>query len=127
MARIAGKVENVPAPAGPYSASVRIGRMVAAAGQCGYHPDRSLAEGLEEQTRVALGNLAAALEASGASMADVLSVEVFLTDVDDFAGMNAVYQEHFSAPYPARTTVYVGLRGGALVEISAVAVIADEE
>jgi 2-iminobutanoate/2-iminopropanoate deaminase len=125
MARFAGKAENVPVPAGPYSPSVRIGGggIVAAAGQCGYLPDRTLAEGLEEQTRVALQNLRSALAASGASMDDVVSVEVFLTDVEDFAAMNAVYAGHFTEPYPARATVYVGLRGGALVEISALAVV----
>lgn len=128
MTRTAGKAENVPPPAGPYSPSVRIvgGSIVAAAGQCGFLPDRTLADGLEEQTRVTLQNLKSALAASGASMDDVLSVEVYLTDVDDFAAMNAVYAEHFSEPYPARTTVYVGLRGGALVEINALAVIAGD-
>lgn len=123
MARTAGTPDGGPPAGGPYSASTRIGRMVAAAGQCGYLPDRSLVEGIPAQTRLALQNLAAALESSGATMDDVLSVEVFLVEVDDFAAMNSEYAEHFSAPYPARTTVYVGLRPGVLVEVSALAVL----
>lgn len=123
MARIAGTLRNGPDPGGPYSASARIGHVVAVAGQCGYRPDRSLVEGVERQTQLALSNLQAALQASGASMDDVLSVDVFLVDEEDFAAMNAVYSEFFTHPYPARTTVYVGLRQGVLVEICAIAVV----
>lgn len=125
MARTAGTPDGGPPPGGPYSASTRIGRIVGVAGQCGYRPDRSLVEGVPAQTRLALENLSAALNASGATMDDVLSVEVFLTEVDDFAAMNSEYAEHFSAPYPARTTVYVGLRPGVLVEVSALAVLSE--
>jgi len=123
MTRTAGTAQNGPAPGGPYSVSARIAGIVAVAGQCGYRADRSLVEGVEEQTDLALKNLAQALDASGASMADVLSVEVFLTSTEDFAAMNEVYARHFDAPYPARTTVYVGLRPGVLVEINALAVL----
>jgi 2-iminobutanoate/2-iminopropanoate deaminase len=122
MTRTAGILTDGPAPGGPYSASARIGTLVAVSGQCGYLPDRSLVEGIEAQTHVTLQNLQAALQASGASADDVLSVEVFLTDVDHFAAMNAVYEQFFTRPYPARTTIYVGLRAGVLVEISALAV-----
>jgi 2-iminobutanoate/2-iminopropanoate deaminase len=123
MTRIAGSPASGAPAGGPYSPSVRIGAMVAVAGQCGYRPDRSLVEGLAAQTRVALENLRDALAASGGTLDDVLSVDVFLTDQDDFAGMNAVYAEFFDKPYPARTTTYVGLRPGVLVEISALAVL----
>jgi 2-iminobutanoate/2-iminopropanoate deaminase len=123
MTRIAGNPTSGAPAGGPYSPSARIGALVAVAGQCGYRPDRSLVEGLEAQTRLALENLREALAASGGTLDDVLSVEVFLTDQDDFAGMNAVYAEFFAKPYPARTTIYVGLRPGVLVEISALAVL----
>jgi 2-iminobutanoate/2-iminopropanoate deaminase len=123
MTRIAGNPTSAAPSGGPYSPSVRIGAMVAVAGQCGYRPDRSLVEGLEAQTRLALENLRDALAASGGTLDDVLSVDVFLTDQDHFAGMNAVYADFFAEPYPARTTTYVGLRSGVLVEISALAVL----
>jgi 2-iminobutanoate/2-iminopropanoate deaminase len=123
MTRIAGNPTSAAPAGGPYSPSVRIGALVAVAGQCGYRQDRSLVEGLEAQTRLALENLRDALAASGGTLDDVLSVEVFLTDQDDFAGMNAVYADFFAEPYPARTTTYVGLRPGVLVEISALAVL----
>src|SRR5262245_12389183 len=99
---------SLPAPGGPYSHSVRRGNLVFTAGQCGYHSDRTLADGLENQTRVALQNLQAALAQQGASLADVVTVNVFLSRSDDFAAMNAVYAEFFSTePRPARTTVTV--------------------
>lgn len=99
---------------------------MAAAGQCGYLPDRSIVEGVTAQTRLAMENLRASLEASGASLADVISVEAYLTDTDHFAEFNGVYAEFFEQPYPARTTVYVGLRPGVLVEVSALAVLPDD-
>jgi 2-iminobutanoate/2-iminopropanoate deaminase len=126
MARIAGNAVPVATPAGPYSAGVRIGSLVAVAGQCGYLSDGSLAGGLEEQTRTAMQNVEAALRANGASMSDVLSVQVFLTEEEQFARMNAVYAEFFAAPYPARTTIYVRLRGDVLVEVSAIAATTPE-
>jgi 2-iminobutanoate/2-iminopropanoate deaminase len=111
MTRIADPIPDAPQPGGPYSASARIGRIVAVAGQCGYLPDRSLA---------------AALGAAGATMDDVLSVDVFLANGDDFADMNAVYERQFTPPFPARTTVTAGLRPGVLVEFSALAVLDHE-
>ncbi|MDT7724936.1 MAG: hypothetical protein QOI21_1512 [Actinomycetota bacterium] len=127
MARIAGVVPDGPNPGGPYSASVRIGSLVAAAGQCGYLPDRSLVEGLTAQTRLAMQNLRDALQASGAGLDDVISVDAYLTDTDDFAEFNSVYAEFFTEPYPARTTIYCGLRPGVLVEVKALAVSSSEQ
>ncbi|MGE0218329.1 RidA family protein [Mycolicibacterium sp.] len=115
---------TLPPPAGPYSASVRRDNLVFTAGQCGYHADRSLAEGLENQIRVALHNLQAALALQSATLADVVSVNVFLAHSEDFDAMNAVYREFFTAdPLPARTTVTVGLRRGVLFEVNAQAVL----
>ena len=122
MTRIEGRIEGGPAPAGPYSHSVRIGSVVAAAGQVGTTPDDVVLDGVGAQTRQALANIAAALSASGAGMDDVISVRVFLTERDHFEEMNAAYREAFHEPYPARTTVYVGLPVGFLVEIDALAV-----
>jgi 2-iminobutanoate/2-iminopropanoate deaminase len=114
---------TLPKPGGPYSHSVRRGNLVFTAGQCGYHPDRSLADGLENQTRVALQNLQAALAQQDASLGDVVTVNVFLARSDDFDAMNAVYAEFFAAePRPCRTTITVGLRAGVLFEVNAQAV-----
>jgi 2-iminobutanoate/2-iminopropanoate deaminase len=121
-ARVAGVVPGGPDPGGPYSASVRIGSQIAVAGQCGYRPDRSLVDGVTAQTRLALENLGAALGASGAGLDDVISAQAFLTDTGHFAEFNAAYTAFFAEPYPARTTIYCGLRPGVLVEVSAVAV-----
>jgi 2-iminobutanoate/2-iminopropanoate deaminase len=123
VSRTAGLTDQAPQPAGPYSQSVRIGGIVAAAGQVGSTPDGTLLDGVGAQTRQALANVAAVLEASGAGMADVLTVRVFLTDVSQFDEMNNVYADAFDEPYPTRTTVYVGLPDGLLVEIDAIAVV----
>jgi reactive intermediate/imine deaminase len=124
--RITASTPDAPQPAGPYSQSTRIGRIVQSAGQVGRRPDGSLVEGVGPQTRQALRNVFAALAASGATEADILSVRVFLTDTGHFAEMNAVYAEMLHEPYPSRTTVYVGLPPGLLVEIDALAVLPDD-
>jgi 2-iminobutanoate/2-iminopropanoate deaminase len=120
--RIQGSTDGAPPQAGPYSQSVRIGDVVAASGQAGSTPDGRLADGVAAQTRQALENIAATLDAAGATMGEVAHVRVYLTDAGQFAEMNSVYESFFEAPYPARTTVYVGLPAGLLVEIDALAV-----
>lgn len=122
MSRQAFATTSAPNPVGPYSQSVRIGNVVAAAGQAGVLPDGSRRQGIEAQTRQALDNLTHTLSAAGATLDDVIQVRVFLTSPQDFAPMNAVYAEYFSAPPPARTTVYVGLPTDILVEIDVLAV-----
>jgi 2-iminobutanoate/2-iminopropanoate deaminase len=123
MIRTEGRTDEAPKPSGPFSQSVRIGGVVAAAGQVGNTPDGSVLGGVGPQTRQALANVAAVLAASGAGMDDVITMRVFLTDVSHFGEMNAVYAEAFAEPYPTRTTVYVGLPEGLLVEIDALAVV----
>ena len=77
-----------------------------------------------EQTTQTLNNIKAILEAGGASVADVVKVNVYLTDMANFGGMNAAYKEFFSAPFPARATVGASLAlQGMLVEIEAVAYV----
>ena len=120
--RIEGRTPDAPAPAGPYSQAVRIGSTVACAGQAGFTPSGDLLEGVPAQTRQTLENLAAALASCGASLDDVAHVRVYLTDPAQFGDMNSVYESFFSAPYPARTTVYVTLPPGLLVEMDALAV-----
>jgi 2-iminobutanoate/2-iminopropanoate deaminase len=126
MTRIASRAVDAPPPAGPYSSCVRIGDIVAAAGQAGFDATGALVDGIAAQTRQTLRNLLANLESGGATSNDVISVRVFLTDPSQFAVMNEAYAEFFDDPYPARTTVYVTLPPGMLVEIDALAVLPDE-
>jgi 2-iminobutanoate/2-iminopropanoate deaminase len=115
---------HAPKAIGPYSHAVWTGNLLYCSGQTPIDPATSkLVEGdISDQTRQAFTNLEAVLRDAGLSMDDVIKVNVYLIDMNDFAGMNAVYQECFSAPYPARTTIAVaGLPLNARVEIELVA------
>ena len=109
--------------AGPYSHAVRSGNLVFLSGKTGTDGAGKLAgAGITEQTKQTFANLKVVLEAAGVGFEHVLKCNVYLTDMADFAAMNAVYAEHFKEPNPARTTVAVAaLPGGAKVEIEMVA------
>jgi 2-iminobutanoate/2-iminopropanoate deaminase len=81
-------------------------------------------DGIEAQTRLALANVESILQAAGASMNEVVKVTAHLVDLELFDAFNRTYLEFFSEPFPARTTVGSQLRG-VLVEIDAIAVLAD--
>ena len=122
MSRRALQPRELAVPKAPYSPVVVSGTTVYTAGQVGFDEDGTLVEGgIEAQTRQALDNVRACLEAAGAGLADVLKVTVFLADLADFDAYNAVYGDVFEEPFPARTTVQAGLPGGILVEIEVVA------
>ncbi|MFL6073721.1 MAG: RidA family protein [Mycobacteriales bacterium] len=124
MPSIGYSTSGAPAPAGPYSQGVRRGSVLALAGQAGFDPATGqLVDGVAAQTRQALTNLGAVLAEAGASFADVVMMRVYLTDPEHFAVMNQVYSEFVTAPFPGRTTVYVGLPPGMLVEIDGLAVL----
>ena len=114
---------GAPKPIGPYSQAVQAGA-VYCSGQIGLDPATGkLEEGIVSQTRRALANLESVLRSSGMSLADVVKTTVFLVDLSDFTVMNDEYAKHFSAPFPARTTVQAAaLPRGARVEIDAVAI-----
>jgi len=116
---------GAPPAVGPYSHAVVTGNLIYTAGQAGLNPSsRQMAEGIEEQTRQTLQNIAAILEAAGSSLSKVVKTTVFLADMNDFKAMNAVYAEFFPENPPARTTVQVArIPLDALVEIEAVAVL----
>ena len=76
---------------------------------------------IEEQTRQTLDNIKAALEAAGATLADVIKVTTHLSDLEDFGGYNTVYATYFSDPRPSRTTVGSQLANGMLIEVDVVA------
>jgi 2-iminobutanoate/2-iminopropanoate deaminase len=115
---------SAPAPIGPYSQGIRAGDTLYLAGQIGLDAKSGqIADGVEEQTRVALRNLAAVLAVAGLDLRHVVATTVYLTDLNEFAAMNAVYAEFFPELPPARATVGVAaLPRGARVEISAIAV-----
>jgi reactive intermediate/imine deaminase len=119
-------VETSAAPEaiGPYSQAVVAGGMVYCSGQIPFDPATmtQVAGGVEAQTDQVLKNLAAVLEAAGSSLSRVVKTTVFLSDMDDFAAMNAVYAKHFGDHRPARAAVQAArLPRGVDVEIECVA------
>jgi len=116
--------DRLAKPVGPFSPAVRDGNRVYTSGQVGQDPatGKLVDGGVVGQTEQIFRNLATILSAANKSFADVVKVNVYLTDIRDFAAMNEVYAKHFVAPYPARTTLGVAaLPLGAVVEIEAIA------
>jgi 2-iminobutanoate/2-iminopropanoate deaminase len=118
--------EKAAAPVGPYSQGIKTGEFIFVAGEKGIDPrtGKIVPGGIAEETRQTLENIKAILEAAGATMDHVVRTQVFLTDINDFAAMNAVYAGYFKVAPPGRTTVQVvALPAGAHVEIEATAVL----
>jgi 2-iminobutanoate/2-iminopropanoate deaminase len=117
------KTDLAPEAIGPYSQAVRAGGLIFVSGQLPLAPGSPELPGtIEGQVSQSLTNIRNILEAAGSSLAKVLRVGVFLTDLSDFAKANEVYATFFREPYPARVTVEVSaLPRGARVEIDAVA------
>lgn len=118
--------DQAPAAIGPYSQAVRVGDTVYLSGQIPLVPTTgALLEGdIAAQSRQVFENMAAVCAASGGSLADIARLGIYLTDLADFAVVNAVMAEYFKAPYPARSTVQVSaLPRGAQVEVDAVLVL----
>ncbi|MET0397376.1 MAG: RidA family protein [Longimicrobiaceae bacterium] len=116
---------GAPAAIGPYSQAIAHGGLVFTAGQIPLDPaTMQLVEGdVAAQTERVMQNLAAVLEAAGASLASVVKTTVFLLDMNDFAAMNEVYGRWFGDHAPARSTVQVArLPRDARVEIECIAV-----
>jgi 2-iminobutanoate/2-iminopropanoate deaminase len=117
---------HAPSAIGPYSQAVRAGDLLFVSGQIPLDPvtGQLVAGAVAEQTKQAMANLRAVLEAAGASLASVVKTTIYLTDLNDFQTVNATYAEYFEASPPARATVQVaGLPKGASVEIDAIAVL----
>ncbi len=115
--------DAAPAAIGTYSQAVRAGNLVFLSGQIPLVPDTTaIVDGdFEARARQVFENLSAVAAAAGGSLDDVVKVTVFLTDLDDFATVNAVMEEFFSEPYPARAAVGVAsLPKGADVEADAI-------
>lgn len=115
-----------PDAVGPYSQAIRTGNRLYLSGQLGLDKEKgSLLAGVEEQTKQAFKNISYILEAEGLSLSNVVKVTVLLADINDFAKVNAIYAEHFTKPYPARSAFAVkDLPLGASIEIEVIAEIA---
>jgi 2-iminobutanoate/2-iminopropanoate deaminase len=121
--------KNAPAPIGPYSQAITAsGKMIFTAGQIPIIPATGeiVAGDIKIQTRQAIENLKAILEAGGASLEGVVKTTVFIKDMNEFAAMNEVYGQYFGKSMPARSTVEVArLPKNVRVEIEAIALLND--
>ena len=122
MAKTIIVTPNAPAAIGTYSQAVKVGDTVYMSGQIGLDPATMLmVDGIDAQIVRVFENLKAVAEAAGGSLADVVKLNVFLTDLVNFAKVNETMAQYFSEPFPARAAVGVKeLPRGALVEADAV-------
>ena len=125
MAKTIIATPNAPAAIGTDSQAVRVGDPVYMSGQIGLDPaSMQMVDGIDAQIVRVFENLKAVAEAAGGSLADVVKVNVFLTDLANFARVNETMAKYFSEPFPARAAVGVKeLPRGALVEADAVMAI----
>ncbi|TWP46464.1 RidA family protein [Lentzea tibetensis] len=126
MSKTEIRTDDAPKPPANFSQGVRKGNILQVAGQVAFDAATGTVVGttVAEQTRQTFKNIETVLKAGGASLDDVVMLRVFLTDVSQFGEMNGVWDEIFTGPAaPARTTIYVGLPAGLLVEIDALAVL----
>ena len=124
MPRDAITTNKIAAAVGPFSAAVRVGDLVYLSGQVGQDPatGKLVSGGIDAQVEQLFRNIEAVLGAAGMTLDHVIKANVYLTDMKNFAAMNAVYGTKFSKPYPARTTVAVAaLPLSADVEIEVIA------
>lgn len=115
--------DNAPQAIGTYSQAVKHGNMVFLSGQIPLIPETMelVTGGIEAQIRQVFDNLSAVCVAAGGSLADISKLTVFLTSMDDFPHVNAIMDQYFSAPYPARAAIGVAaLPKGANVEMDAI-------
>ena len=114
---------KAPGAIGPYSQAIDAGPFLFISGQIPVNPETSaIAEGITAQTAQSIANIKAILAEAGLTIDNVVKTTVFLADMGDFAAMNAVYAENFTAPFPARSAVAVKeLPKQVLVEIEVIA------
>jgi len=126
MSRTIIATDLAPAAIGPYSQAVRAGNTVYFSGQIPLDPATgALVDGdIAAQTRRVFDNLTAVAQAAGGSLAHIVRVGIYVTDLANFATVNAVMAEYFQSPYPARSTIEVSaLPKSAQVEVDAVMVL----
>lgn len=115
---------QAPVPVGPYSQAIKFGQVIYTSGQIPIDPatGKLIGSDIKEQTRLVLQNLHNVLSAAGSGLDQVVKTTIFLTKMSDFKDVNEVYQDFFTAPFPARSTIAVKeLPLGADVEIEVVA------
>ena len=115
---------EVPAPAAPYSAGLRVGDLIFLSGQGGFDPDTGqlVSDDIAEQTAQTFRNIEVLLQAAGATLDDVVSCLVHLRDLAQVAEFNASYEKQFPGPVkPVRTTVRAGLLADMRVEVTVIA------
>ncbi len=122
MAREIIKTDKAPAAIGTYSQAVKAGDTVYISGQIPLDPaTMELVSGVDAQIRQVFDNLKAVAEASGGGLGDVAKLNIFLTDLGNFAMVNQIMAEYFQEPYPARAAIGVAaLPKGAQVEMDAI-------
>jgi reactive intermediate/imine deaminase len=125
MSKTIVATSNAPAAIGTYSQAVKAGDTVYLSGQIGLDPaSMQMVEGFEAQTVRVFENLKAVADAAGGSLADAVKLNIYLTDLANFAKVNEVMARYFAEPFPARAAVGVKeLPRGALVEADAVLVL----
>ena len=117
--------DNAPAAIGTYSQAIRAGGTVYLSGQIPLVPETMelVSGGAELQIRQVFDNLLAVAEAAGGTLADIVKLTVYLTDLGDFPTVNEIMAEYFTEPYPARAAIGVAqLPKGAAVEMDAIVV-----
>jgi len=117
---------SAPPPIGPYSQGMIADQFVYTAEEGGASPDGKLPPDVPGQTNNALNNIEAILKGGGCSLADVVRVTVYLSDLSDFTAMNNVYGTRFPKPYPVRSIIQTALPApGAKVAMDAIAIRGD--
>lgn len=115
--------QTAPAAIGPYSQAVKIGNTVWVSGQIPLNPETMtcVEGGIEQEARQVFENLAAIANAAGGTLNDAVKINISLTNLDDFAAVNAVMESYFDEPYPARACVQVAaLPKGVAIEVEAI-------
>ena len=126
MPRTIISIDQAPAAIGPYSQAVRSGNTVYFSGQIPLDPGSGdVVDGdITAQARRVFDNLAAVAQAAGGSLAQIVRVGIYVTDLANFAAVNAVMAEYFEVPYPARSTIEVSALPKAVqVEVDAIMVL----
>ncbi|MGD2073325.1 MAG: RidA family protein [Gammaproteobacteria bacterium] len=130
MQRKVIRTDGAPQAIGTYSQAVQVGDTVYLSGQIPLDPGTmELVEGgMEAQVRRVFDNLAAVAQAAGSGLADIVKLNIFLTDLGHFARVNQIMADYFETPYPARAAVGVAaLPKGAAVEMDAVLILSQDQ
>lgn len=112
---------NIPKPSPPYSKTRETDSLVFTAGHIGRSAEGQMSSGLHAQTILALQNLEDSLKSHGLTRANVVRTTVYLADMAHWEDMNEPYRAFFDEPFPARSTISVGLPADVLIEIDAIA------